>query len=90
MSTTRTQYLYYEITLHSQSAEQEILQFKSRYPQCQVRNKFAAKEYLGFYPVYYEVVVQDDTPLKLAFLMLFPQARLKTIVNSISQLVALG
>ena len=90
MYTTRTQFLFYQVTVHSPAEQQAVVQFKSRYPQCQVRNKFSPEDYMGFYPMYYEVVVKDHTSLKLAFLLMFPDARLKSIVNSATQLIALG
>lgn len=80
------QILFYELTVFNSQQNHEVLQFKQRYPSAEVRNKFSLEDYLGFYPMYYEVVITDDTPLKLAFLMLFPQAKLRTIMNSVVSL----
>lgn len=88
MEQHRTQYQFYEITVNSNTEHSEILNFAQRYPQVEVRNMFSEKDYLGLYPRYFEVVVEDETSLKLAFIMQFPQAKLRTIINCVS--VALG
>lgn len=85
---SRTEYQIYEVTLYSQQDLYEILQFKQRYPSVEVQSKFVIEETLGFFPLYYTVTVADDSPLKTAFLMLFPRARLRTIFNCTT--VALG
>lgn len=80
----RKQILFYELTVFNSQQNQEVLQFKQRYPSAEVRNKFSPEDYLGFYPMYYEVVIQDDTTLKTLFLMLFPNARLRSIISSVN------
>jgi hypothetical protein len=77
-----TQYRFYKITLETPQQHQEILDFQQRYPQLDIRNDFPTEDYLGFYPVYYTVTVVADTPLELVLLMAFPQAKLRTIMNT--------
>jgi hypothetical protein len=91
MNNKRTQYEFYELyelTVTSTEEHAEILNFAQRYPQTEVRSMFKQADFSVFYPMYFEVTVEDDTALKLAFLMLFPQARLRTIINC--AIVALG
>lgn len=76
------QILFYELTVFNSQQNDEVLQFKARYPSVEVHNKFSPEDYLGFYPMYYRVVIEDDTPLKTAFLLLFPQAKLRSITCS--------
>lgn len=77
-----TQYRFYKITLYNSQEHQEILDFSQRYPAAEIRNEFSSEDYLGFYPVYYTAVVVADSPLELVLLMAFPQAKLRTIMNT--------
>ena len=81
MEQQHTQYQFYDLVIHDKTEHTNMLAFQQRYPQAQVRNKFNEEDYLGFYPMFYEVMVEDESTLKLAFLMLFPNAILRCIMN---------
>lgn len=76
-----TQTFFYELRIYNQQQLDELTQFAELYPAAEINSKFSEKDYLGFYPRYYEIVIPGDTPLNTAFLMLFPTARLRSITN---------
>lgn len=78
----KTQYHIYKLTLHTSQEHNDILNFSQRYPQLDIRNEFPSEEYLGFYPVYFTVMVIAGSPIELAFLIMFPHARLRTIMHT--------
>lgn len=78
---TIIQTLFYEISIYNQQQLDDLTQFAYRYPAAEINSKFSEKDYLGFYPRYYEIVIPGDTPLNTAFLMMFPTARLRSITN---------